>query len=61
MKIIFPFILTFVLSFGFKTHTFLGGLMDSYLEKHEPGVYTKMLNILNNETIAESSIWASYS
>jgi hypothetical protein len=58
MKIIFPFILTFVLGFGFKTHTFLGGLMDSYLEKHEPGVYANVLNILNNETIAESSVWA---
>jgi hypothetical protein len=56
MKVLF--LITYILAFGYRTHTFLGNIIDEYLVKFEPELYDKVLFDLNYQTISNVSTWA---
>lgn len=47
-----------VSGYGYKMHTHLGKLTDNYLEKVEPELYNKVMNLLDGESISSVSSWA---
>lgn len=56
-------LVTDVLSYGYTMHKYLGQLTDDYLQKYEPDLYNKVLNVLNTQVvqkdnIAQISSWA---
>lgn len=51
-------LLPFVLGYSYKTHHFLGELMDKYFIKYEPTVYQQIKLDLDANDIASISSWA---
>ena len=49
---------SYVCGYGYKMHRYLGKLTDSYLEKYEPEIYNKVINIFSGDTISSISSWA---
>jgi hypothetical protein len=47
-----------VYGYGYRTHGYLGKLTDIYLQKYEPILYNKVLDVLNGYTIESISTWA---
>ena len=47
-----------VYGYGYKMHGYLGGLTDTYLEKYEPELYDKVINLFDGHTISSISSWA---
>lgn len=47
-----------VSGYGYKMHGYLGELTDIYLQKYEPELYNKVINLFEGQTIASVSSWA---
>lgn len=47
-----------IISYAFKTHTFLGSMADTYLSKNYPEIYHKIIQDLQGNSIANISTWA---
>ena len=45
-------------AYGYNIHKYLGKLTDDYLEKIEPELYNKIINLLDGESISVVSSWA---
>lgn len=52
------YLLTNVLGYGYKLHTYLGNLTDTYLQKNEIDIYNKINSILKGGNLALVSSWA---
>lgn len=49
---------SFVFGYGYKMHSYLGRLTDGYLTHNEPELYSKVISLLNGQTIETVSSWA---
>ena len=47
-----------VAGYGYKMHEYLGKLTDNYLEKYEPDLYNKVVQLFDGQTISSVSSWA---
>ena len=51
-------IIYLVSGYGYNMHKYLGQLTDDYLQKNNPNLYNKVLNVLDGNSIAQISSWA---